>query len=78
LYVPVANPDKVVLAPVPEMFPGLIVQVPVGNPFNTTLPVATEQVGCVIVPTMGAEGVTGCALITILAEGAEAHPTVTV
>jgi len=68
----------VVLTPVPAIAPGLIVQFPAGSPFNTTLPVATEQVGCVIVPTTGAEGVTGCGLMTILAEGAEAHPTVTV
>ena len=42
-----------------------------GNPFNTTLPVATLQVGCVIVPTVGAVGVTGWALITIFADDAE-------
>lgn len=36
------------------------VQLPVsGKPFNKTLPVATEQVGCVIGPAAGAEGVTG-------------------
>jgi len=38
-------PDIVLLAPVPEIAPGLIVHVPAGNPFNTTLPVAVEQVG---------------------------------
>ena len=51
----------VVLVPVPELvtFPGLRVkvQVPVaGKPFNTTPPVAVEQVGGVIVPTKGAVG----------------------
>ena len=46
------------------MFPGLIVQVPVGNPLKTTEPVAKAQVGCVTVPTIGIEGVVGCALIS--------------
>jgi len=42
-----------------------------GNPLNTTLPVATVHVGCVIVPATGAVGVAGCAGITTFAEGAE-------
>ena len=58
----------------PAIAPGLIIQLPAGNPFNTTLPVATIQVGCVIMPAAGAEGVTGCALITTLAETGEIHP----
>lgn len=45
-----------------------------GNPLNATLPVDNAQVGCVIVPTRGADGVTGCALITISADDAEMHP----
>jgi hypothetical protein len=45
-----------------------------GNPFNTTLPVETVHVGCVIVPTAGAEGVAGWAFITIFADGGEMHP----
>jgi hypothetical protein len=50
------------------------VQVPVdGNPFNTTLPVATLHVGCVIVPGVGVVGVTGWALITTLDDDAETH-----
>ena len=56
----------VVLAVKPDMAPGLMVQFPDGNPFSTTLPVATAQVGCVIVPTVGAVGVGGCALIVTL------------
>lgn len=47
-------PEPVVSAP-----PGVRVrvQLPVdGKPPSTTLPVATEQVGWVIVPTVGAEG----------------------
>ena len=35
----------------------MIVQFPDGRPLNTTLPVATVQVGCVIVPTPGANGI---------------------
>ena len=38
----------------PAIAPGLIVQLPAGKPLNTTLPVATAQVGWVIVPTSGA------------------------
>lgn len=57
--VPASSPDMVVLAPVPLIDPGLIVQFPAGSPLNTTLPVETEHVGCVIEPTIGAEGVTG-------------------
>ena len=64
----------VTLAPDPDIAPGLMTQFPVGNPDNTTLPVATAQVGWVMVPTMGAEGVTGCAFITIFAERAEIQP----
>ena len=56
-----AKPDIVVLIPVPVVVtaPGLRVNVHVpveGSPLNTTLPVATVQVGWVIVPTVGAAG----------------------
>ena len=60
--------------PDPLMFPGLIVQVPAGNPLRTTLPVATVQVGCVIVPMTGADGVTGCGSITAFCDAGETHP----
>jgi hypothetical protein len=46
-----------------------------GNPLRATLPVATEQVGWVIVPTVGTEGVAGCALMPTLPEAAEMHPS---
>src|SRR5664280_735251 len=75
LYVPVARLEIVVLAADPAIPPGLIVQLPEGKPVRTTLPVATAQVGWVIVPTVGAAGVTGCGLITTLAESGEVHPT---
>jgi len=64
----------VVLVVFPLTAPGLIVQFPAGKPFSTTLPVATAQVGCVIVPTAGAAGVAGCTLITTDADGDEVHP----
>ena len=43
--VPVAKPEIVVLAPLPAMLPGLMVQLPDGKPLNTTLPVASAQLG---------------------------------
>ena len=64
-----------VVVPVPVIAPGLIVQVPVaGKPDNATLPVAKAQVGWVMVPTIGAVGVVGWALITTLAVALEVHP----
>jgi len=51
--------------------PGVLVNTHVsaeGKLLNITLPVAEEQVGCVMVPTIGAVGVTGWALITTLAD----------
>ena len=47
--------------------PGLAVTVQLpdaGKPLNATAPVAVAQVGCVIAPTIGAEGVAGCAFNT--------------
>ena len=48
----------VVVVPVPVIFPGLIVHVPVaGNPLSITLPVGAEhEEGWVIEPVIGAEG----------------------
>jgi hypothetical protein len=71
--VPAARPLIVVFRPVPAMAPGLIVQFPVGKPLKTTFPVATEHVGCVIVPTMGAKGV--ASISTTLADASDVHPT---
>ena len=65
----------VVLAPVPVIAPVLMVQLPEGRPFRTTLPVAVEQVGCVIEPNVGAPGVAGWVLMTIFADANEIHPT---
>jgi hypothetical protein len=70
----------VVLTPVPEIFPGLIVHVPVeGNPFKITLPVGVAQdEGWVIAPTEGAAGVPGGEIITISVEGRDIHPAAVV
>ena len=62
VYVAEARPVIVLVVPVPVVVivPGVLVnvQVPVdGSPFKITLPVASAQVGCVIVPTVGADGV---------------------
>ena len=57
--------------------PGILVnvQIPVaGKPFKRTLPVDKEHVGCVMVETIGAVGMAGCALITTLAEDIEVQP----
>ncbi len=69
----------VLLVPVPVVVvpPGVLVNVHVpvaGKPFKTTLPVAVEQVGCVIVPTVVAVGDDGAASIITLAEAPEIHP----
>ena len=79
VYVPVGNKVMVELIPVPVevIAPGerVSVQVPAaGSPFSTTLPVATAQVGWVMVPIAGADGVNGCGLITTLADAGEVHP----
>ena len=63
----------------PGMLPGFIVQFPAGKPFNITEPVVTIHVGCVIVPTVGAAGAAGAALMCTLIEGVDAHtPLLTV
>lgn len=69
LCVPVASPVMVVVAPLPVIAPGLIVQLPAGRPERTTLPVAVVQVGCVIELADGAAGVAGCAVtVAVTAE----------
>lgn len=65
----------VLLVPVPEIEPGLITQLPDGKPLNSTLPVATAQLGCVINPTIGIDGDSGCLLITTSVDGAELQPS---
>ena len=74
-----SSPVIVILVPVPVVVvpPGdlISVQVPAaGNPFITTPPVATSQVGCVIVPTTGEGGDDGLVVISTLLELDEAHP----
>jgi hypothetical protein len=66
----------VVLVPLPDIAPGLIVHIPVaGRPLKTTLPVvAVHDAGWVIVPIIGAVGATGGGLMTTLAEATDIHP----
>lgn len=71
---PVTRPEIVVLAPMPELAPGLMVQFPAGKPVSKTLPVTVLQVGCVMVPIAGIAGVKGCVLIIILADAGEIQP----
>lgn len=63
--------------PVVTILPGVLVNVhvPDGKPLNTTLPVVVVQFGWVTVPTTGAIGVTGCALICTLPDAGEIHPS---
>jgi hypothetical protein len=73
------SPDIVVLIPVPVEVvpPGVLVNVHVpvvGKPLIATLPVATEHVGWVIVPIVGADGVGGWILMATLDEAADVHP----
>jgi len=78
VYVPALSPLMVVdvVLPVVVAAPGflVIVQVPDGNPFNTTEPVVTVQPGCVMLPTCGAVGVDGCGFTTAFAETGEVQP----
>ena len=79
VYVPVGMAETVVVIPDPVVVtaPGVrvTVQVPLeGKPLNSTLPVDNVQVGGVMAPNSGAAGVTGCGLITTLADPAEVHP----
>ena len=65
-----------VVVPVPVIFPGLIVQVPVaGKPLNIISPVETEQEGCEETFAVGAIGVEGKLLITMFAVGVDVHPS---
>ena len=68
----------VIVAVFPVTAPGLIVQLPDGKPVNSTLPVGTVHVGCVIVPITGAVGADGAALIVTLTDAGEVHPAASV
>ena len=57
--------------------PGIRVRVHVpvaGSPLKATLPVDRAQVGWIMSPTAGADGVSGWAFITTFGEAAETHP----
>ena len=73
LCVPVDSPVIDVLTVLPEIEPGFIVQLPEGRPLRTTLPVAVEQVGCVITPTAGVVG-NALTVTAVAAEAADVQP----
>lgn len=66
----------VVVLPLSVAPPGLAVTVQLlaGRLLKSTLPVDDKQLGCVIVPTTGAAGVTGCGSITALPDGDDTQP----
>ena len=69
----------VVVVPLPVVVtaPGFLVRVhdpEAGSPLKATVPVAVAQVGCVMVPTTGAVGVAGWAIMAISPEAGETHP----
>ena len=73
VQVPSVRPVTVVVVPEPlvDVAPGFRVRVqfPEGSPVKGTLPVATEQDGCVMVPVTGAAGVAGWAMMTTFTDG---------
>jgi hypothetical protein len=73
------NPLKVVVVPEPVVVvpPGdaVTVQEPVaGKPLRATDPVETAQVGCVIVPTIGADAAVGAVFIAADVDAVEIQP----
>jgi hypothetical protein len=57
--------------------PGVAVTVQVpdaGSPLKATLPVAVVQVGWMMAPTTGADGLSGDALMVALSDEAEVQP----
>lgn len=81
LYGPGFRPSTVNVVPDPlvVMLPGKRVSVHVpsaGSPVITTLPEGKSQVGCVMLPGTGGDGIRGCWLIITSGDGREAHPLV--
>ena len=74
-----AKPLNVPVVPIPVMVvdptDSVTVHMPdAGSPLKATLPVAVVQVGWVMVPITGADGVAGCALMVALSDEAEVQP----
>lgn len=74
---PAASPVTVTVEVEPVMLPGLTVQLPAGSPPRTTLPVETVQVGCVMVPIVGADG-RGLTVTAVVADCALWQPLASV
>lgn len=66
-----------VVLPVVVTAPGFLftVQEPDGNPLKLTEPVAKVQVGCVMVPTTGLDGVVGCVFTTTFSVAEDVQPS---
>jgi hypothetical protein len=76
---PPARFVMVLLVPVPAVVtvPGkrVITQDPEGNPLSTTLPEGTANVGCVMVPMVGAAGTAGGAGMTTFNDAPDKQPS---
>lgn len=67
-----------VVVPEPVALPDgepVIVQAPDGKPLRAIVPVGVGQVGCVIVPIVGALGTFGAAVKIAFAEAVEVQPS---
>jgi hypothetical protein len=79
VYVPGAIPNNVTAVPNPVEVtpPGFLVRLQEPDddkPLKFTLPVATAQVGCVMLPTRGADGTGLAAMVALVPD--DTHPAV--
>jgi hypothetical protein len=76
--VPGAKPEMDVVVPEPVALPDgepVIVHALTGKPLRAIVPVGVGQVGCVIVPIIGAFGTSGAAVKIAFAEAEDVHPS---
>lgn len=71
---PAAKAGSVKLDPEPAIAPGLTVQLPTGKLLSNRLPVETEQLGCELTLTVGADGVTGWVFIITSSDITDVQP----